>query len=64
MKANHFIQRLENEQNRLAREALEKPSDRTDFGYGFASGMHAGLEHAKNLLLKALEDEEHKGQFL
>jgi hypothetical protein len=64
VKVEQFIHRLDIEQTRLAVEAVSRPSDKTDFGYGYAAGLHAGLEHAKQLLFKALEDAEKKDNFL
>lgn len=60
MKLETLLQRLETEQARLAREALEKPSGREAFDYGRAVGMYAGLEHAKRILIDLVAEKERK----
>lgn len=60
MKIEMFLQRLETEQARLAREALERPAERDAFAYGRAVGLHAGLEHAKTVLLNLIDEKERK----
>jgi len=44
----------------LAREALERPAERDAFAYGRAVGLHAGLEHAKSVLLNLIDEKERK----
>jgi hypothetical protein len=58
-----LLRRFEDEQARIAREALQQPQTPAEFAYGRAVGMHAGLEHAKNLLLE-LVDEKNKRDFI
>lgn len=60
MKLETLLQRLEHEQARLAREALEKPSGRDAFDYGRAVGLYAGLEHAKRTLIDLVAEKERK----
>ena len=56
-----FLQRLETEQARLAREALERPSGKDAFDYGRAVGLYAGLEHAKDVIIQMVSEHERKG---
>lgn len=56
-----FLQRLEAEQARLAKEALERPAGRDAFDYGRAVGMYAGLEHAKSAIIEMVAEHERKG---
>lgn len=58
-----LLRRFEDEQARIAREALQQPQNPIEFGYGRAVGMYAGLEHAKNILLELI-DEKNKRDFL
>lgn len=60
MRAAQFLQRLEDEKTRLARESLEKPNGRDAFDYGRAAGMYAGLEHAKRVLLELFDEKERR----
>jgi len=60
VKIEMFLQRLETEQARLAREALERPSERDAFAYGRAVGFYAGLEHAKTVILNLIDEKERK----
>jgi hypothetical protein len=57
-----LLQRLCDEQSRLAAEALTKPAARDVFEYGRVVGMHAGIEVAKQALL-AMFDERDKRNF-
>lgn len=60
MKIEMLLQRLENEQARLAKEAMETPSGRDTFDYGRAVGLYAGLEHAKRTLLDMVSERDRK----
>lgn len=62
MLVDALLRRLEDEQARLAREALQQPQNPIEFAYGKAVGMYAGLEHAKALLLELI-DEKNKRDF-
>lgn len=53
-----LIRRLEERQAELARDALGKPADRTEFEYGRACGFYAGLEDAKNLIFNIQADKD------
>lgn len=55
-----FIQRLEQEQARLAHEALAKPAGRDAFEYGKVIGLYAGIEHAKQSIIAMFDDRERK----
>ena len=57
MKIEMLLQRLETEQARLAREALEHPSGREPFDYG-------RLEHAKRTLIDMVAERETKDRFI
>jgi uncharacterized protein YutE (UPF0331/DUF86 family) len=60
VRIEQYIQHLENEKARLARDALERPAGRDAFEYGRAVGMYAGLDIAKNLLLDLISEKERK----
>lgn len=55
-----LAQRIEREQAELAQEALARPAARDSFEYGRVVGIHAGLELAKELILKWYRDEEER----
>lgn len=59
-----LLRRLEAEQQKLASEALGRPSGRDAFEYGRVTGIYAGLEHAKQVLLDTLRDDEERGKDL
>ena len=56
-----FLQRLETEQARLAKETLERPSGRESYDFGRAVGLYAGLELAKQTILEMVAEHERKG---
>lgn len=58
-----LLRKFEDEQARIAKEALQQPQSPHEFNYGRAVGMYAGLEHAKTLLLELI-DEKNKRDFL
>jgi len=60
VKVAQYLQKLEEEQTRLARGSLAKPSGRDGFEYGRAAGMYAGLEHAKTVLLELFAEKERR----
>jgi hypothetical protein len=64
VKIDVFLQRLEQEQARLAAEALKTPSGRDAFEYGRAAGMYAGMEHAKRVLIEMVAEQERHGYTL
>lgn len=49
---------LEREQQELAVAALRSPNSRDSFEYGRVSGVYAGLERAKEVLLSTMKEEE------
>jgi hypothetical protein len=51
---------IEDAQAKLARDALSTPAGRDAFAYGRAVGMHAGLEHAKDLIVGLVAERERK----
>jgi hypothetical protein len=55
-----LLQRLEQAQADLARDALEQPQGRDTFEYGRVVGMYAGLELAKNVLIDTVAEKERK----
>lgn len=61
MRIEMFLQRLETEQARLAKEALERPTGKDAFDYGRAVGLYAGLEHAKMTIIDMVAEHERKG---
>lgn len=45
----------------MAVEALERPSGKTEFDYGRAVGLYAGLQRAKEILINTVaEDDKRK----
>ncbi len=60
MKIEVLLQRLEQEQARLASEALAHPAGKDGFDYGRAVGMYAGLEHAKRTLIDMIAEKERR----
>lgn len=55
-----MLQRLEQSQADLARDALEQPQGRDVFEYGRVVGMYAGLELAKTVLIDMVAEKERK----
>lgn len=65
MDESEFIGRLKNKQAAFAREALEKPHHGgSSFGYGYAAGIHRGLQEAINDLLSKIKEDEKDGEDL
>lgn len=58
MSVTKTVMLIEREQQELATAALRSPNSRDAFEYGRVSGMFAGLEKAKELLLSTLVEEE------
>lgn len=56
-----LVRRLEERQAELAKAALSAPQDRSEFEYGRVSGIYAGLEMAKEMIL-GLQAEKDKRQ--
>ena len=63
MRIETLLQRLEAEQSAVAVEAMERPSGKTEFDYGRAIGIYAGLQRAKEVLLNTVAEAE-KRDFL
>lgn len=60
MRIEVLLQRLEQSQADLARDALEQPQGRDLFEYGKVVGMYAGLELAKSVLIDTVAEKERK----
>jgi hypothetical protein len=60
MRIEVLLQRLEQSQADLARDALEQPQGRDTFEYGRVVGIYAGLELAKTVLLDMVAEKERK----
>ena len=60
MRIETLLQRLEQSQTELARDALQQPQGRDLYEYGKVIGMYAGLELAKTLLLDMVAEKERK----
>jgi hypothetical protein len=60
MRIEVFLQRLEQSQTDLARDALQQPQGRDTFEYGRVVGMFAGLELAKTVLIDMVAENERK----
>lgn len=55
-----MLQRLEQSQADLARDALQQPQGRDTFEYGRVVGIYAGLELAKTVLIDMVAEKERK----
>ncbi len=60
MRIEVLLQRLEQSQANLARDALEQPQGRDLFEYGKVVGIYAGLELAKTVLIDTVAEKERK----
>jgi hypothetical protein len=60
MRIEVFLQRLEQSQTDLARDALQQPQGRDTFEYGRVVGIFAGLELAKTVLINMVAESERK----
>ncbi len=60
MRIEVLLQRLEQSQANLARDALTQPQSRDQFEYGKVVGMYSGLEMAKTILLETVAEKERK----
>jgi len=60
MRIEVLLQRLEQSQANLARDALEQPQGRDLFEYGKVAGIYAGLELAKTVLIDTVAEKERK----
>ena len=60
MRIETLLQRLEQSQADLAREALGQPQSRDLFEYGRVVGMFTGLELAKTILIDMVAEKERK----
>lgn len=61
MRVEVILTALIEEQSLLARQALSRPAEHSEFEYGRVVGMHAGLQRAISLVTGAKADEEAKG---
>lgn len=57
MNESLLLNRLKQAQAAYALEAVRKPSDKTEFEYGFRSGYVNGLEQAMTILLETMRDD-------
>ncbi len=60
MRIEVLLQRLEQSQADLARDALAQPQGRDVFEYGRVVGMYAGLELAKTVLIDMVAEKERR----
>ena len=60
MRIETLLQRLEQSQADLAREALAQPQSRDLFEYGRVVGMYSGLELSKTALIDMVAEKERK----
>lgn len=51
-----YLNKLKRVQTEYAHAKLAKPSERTEFGYGLASGTYQGLLLAEQLLTQSIEE--------
>ena len=59
MRLETFLQRLEQEQMKLANETMQHPQP-GEFNYGRAVGLYAGIEMAKRILIDTVAEKERK----
>ncbi len=52
-----FLESIKIMQTEYAREALQKPKDKTEFGFGQASGFYQGLLRAEQLFKEVIGEE-------
>jgi hypothetical protein len=64
MRIEVFLQRLEQSQTDLARDALQQPQGRDTFEYGRVVGIFAGLELAKTVLIDMVAESQRKDRNL
>ena len=60
MRIETLLQRLEQAQADLSRDALQQPQARDTFEYGRVVGLYAGLELAKTVLIDTVAEKERK----
>jgi hypothetical protein len=60
VRIERFIQHLDEEQARVARQALERPAGKEAFDYGRVAGYYAGLERAKQLYVEMFAEKERR----
>ncbi len=60
MRIETLLQRLEQSQTDLARDALQQPQSRDLFEYGRVVGMYSGLGLAKTALIDMVAEKERK----
>lgn len=60
MKIDMILRRLDEEQHKLAHEALQHPQGRDNFEYGRVAGLYAGIEHAKGVIIDMIAEREKK----
>ena len=58
MNIERAIMLIEKEQQELAVAALRSPNSRDAFEYGRVSGVYAGLERAKEVLISTIVSKE------
>jgi hypothetical protein len=51
-----YLRKLKGMQTEYADAALRQPKDKTEFGYGMASGQYQGLLLAEQLLTSVIEE--------
>ena len=64
MRIETLLQRLEQSQTDLARDALQQPQGRDTFEYWRVVGIFAGLELAKTVLIDMVAESERKDRNL
>lgn len=64
MIADILLRRIEEAQTALAKSSLSAPQGRDAFEYGRAAGVYAGLEHAKEIIVELLAENDRRDMFL
>lgn len=55
----HLLNRLKEKQQEFALDALRRPQERDTFEYGYRVGVVAGYEHAIEVLLSLVKEEQY-----
>lgn len=64
MKVETVLQRIEDEMAQVSRDAMERPAGRTEFEYGRAIGIYAGLDRAKELIVGLYRDADERDRLM
>lgn len=60
MNESALLRLLKEEQAKFSIEALRRPSNGSEFEYGYRCGLVAGLEVAMNKIIESVKEEENE----